>query len=638
MGAAAAKGVVIKGKKEDLLSIPLSALTGKMRVYQHCETGECMVLVDQDMSNVDGITDKSMWMRLDLSRKQNTYMQGLTSSVTYPVPMEYKEGETITKRTEPSPLINVYGQNGGNTLVQADTKVARTTEGQKRDVDDGTVSVKINLDAVNVILRPLMLALSQQNHLEMSASLMRAVAAFDAQMNMENRSLQLMKMVLDLSTENYDAKTIKTLESDIVHAIEMYSIVPPPVTVAGVSTQSAQQTKGLEGLQLALDKLRVKKNILREYFSPQLSINDFKCLRILNEGAFAKVYQAVKKKDKTHMNYAIKVMEKKFIKQQNMVKRIKRECKVMKSTGSNREMFVRLYCSLQSRNYLYIVMEYVRGGDFLTQLAKYGRFNEATARFYIAELCIAVAYLHDHGVVHRDIKLDNILLTDRGHLKLMDFGMITPSNSLLERKGNLISDGGGDDGWIESLSFTQVGNRGEDVSSASFNYTDSTGQLKSVVGNYHYASPEVILELGYDHAVDWWSVGILFFQFLTGTTPFMAKTAERTVDNIAEYRVNWRVMPDNVSQEARNLLNGLLAYNAKDRLGSARSEDVLNHPYFNGINFDTLYDQPGPLLPAGLDAADLVNYDGEELKEDFMTDPPEAKNDEFESFCMENMP
>lgn len=662
MGAGASateKSTGGKGKNE-IVTVPLSSLSGKLRIFQvnpilidnicmiffvliqHIETGECVVLVDQDISGLDGIAgpDKASWVRLDVSRKQANYFQGLTMTTTYERSTDYsgQEHRAQTKQIEGSKLGGLSPSPAASGLsMEPDAKIpSRSGPAGTKASDDGGMDLRNSLEAVNAVLRPSVLSLTQHNHQQMNHCLSKAISMFDEQMSLDNRALQLLKGVIDISMDSYDGKKIKKLEAEISAAIQKFSDVQSQVKPAE-SGLPVVDLRGVGALKEALAQLKVKKMLLKDHFQPVLNITDFRFLRLLNEGAFAKVYQAQRKNDGSHQNYAIKVMEKKFIKQQDMVKRVKRECKVMKSTGSNRDMFVRLYSSMQSRNYLFIVMEFVRGGDFLTQLAKHGKFPESTARFYIAELCMAVAYLHDHGVVHRDIKLDNILLTDGGHLKLMDFGMVTPSNSLIDRKNNLLAgDDGGDNGWIESLSFTGTKQNSEDQSSNSFSYTDSAGQLRSVVGNYHYASPEVVLELGYDHAVDWWSCGILFFQFLTGTTPFMAKTAERTVDNIAEYRVNWKAIPEYVSQGARDLISGLLAYNAKDRLGAARSADVLSHPYFLGIDFETIYSQPGPLQAAGIKEA-KSDLPGVELKEDFLNDPPEFKNDEFESFCMENM-
>ena len=221
--------------------------------------------------------------------------------------------------------------------------------------------------------------------------------------------------------------------------------------------------------------------------------------------------------------------------------------------------------------------------------------------------------------------------------------MVTPSKSLQSRKGDTGAGLTGEEfGWVQSLSYTANGGsmsmRSEDASSASFRYHDGQGQLRSIVGNYHYAAPEVVLELGYDHAVDWWSCGILFFQFLTGTTPFMASTAERTVDNIAEYRFNWKALPADTSRGAKDLLQGLLTYTAKDRLGSSRGEDVLNFPYFNGINFATIYDQVGPLIPVNCNAD--IDKKSKSMTDFiypvFLNDAIEYKNDEFESFTIEH--
>ena len=585
-------------------------------------------MVDQDISAVDGISglDKASWIRLDVSRKQTNYFQGLTATTTYERPIDGGASEHKAQAKQVENTGGRYEATGPGLSMVPDSKTpSRGASASSKMVDEGSSDLRSGLEAANALLRPSVLTLTQHNHQQMNSYLSKAIAMFDDQMCLDNKALQLVKSVIEISTDSYDGKKMKKLEAEISATMQRYS-----------EAGSHGELRGLPALKDALEQLKAKRVMLKDHFQPVLNITDFRFMRLLNEGAFAKVYQAQRKNDGSHQNFAIKVMEKKFIKQQDMVKRVKRECKVMKSTGSNRDMFVRLYSSMQSRNYLFIVMEFVRGGDFLTQLAKYGKFPESTARFYIAELCMAVAYLHDHGVVHRDIKLDNILLTDEGHLKLMDFGMVTPSNSLLDRKTSLLAgEDGADNGWIESLSFTGT-NKNSEESSASFSYTDSAGQLRSVVGNYHYASPEVVLELGYDHAVDWWSCGILFFQFLTGTTPFMAKTAERTVDNIAEYRVNWKAVPEYVSHGARDLISGLLAYNAKERLGATRSADVLNHPYFSGIDFDTIYSQTGPLQAAGIKEAKNEQPDAE-LKEDFLNDPPEFKNDEFESFCMENM-
>jgi serine/threonine protein kinase len=605
------------------------------------------VLVDQDISTVNGINDKASWIRLEVSRMQTSYLQGLTASATYERPIDGGGGKQEAKSSAgqaDASKPSGRAPAGPALSMQPDTKNPSRASGQgeSKAADELGAELRAGLEAANAQLRPSVLSLTQQNHQQMNIHLSRAITMFDDQMSLDNSALILLKNVIDVSMDSYDVKKIRKLETEIGNTIQKYATATEAQKglteeAALANGQPLMKTRGMGALSDALEQLKTKRALLKDHFQPVLSISDFKFLRLLNEGAFAKVYQAHRKNDSSQQNYAIKVMDKKFIKQQDMVKRVKRECKVMKSTGSNRDMFVRLYSSMQSRNYLFIVMEFVRGGDFLTQLAKYGKFPESTARFYIAELCLAVAYLHDHGVVHRDIKLDNILLTDRGHLKLMDFGMVTPSNSLLDRKVSLLAgDDGGDNGWIESLSFTGTGKNTEDQSSNSFSYTDSAGQLRSVVGNYHYASPEVVLELGYDHAVDWWSCGILLFQFLTGTTPFMAKTAERTVDNIAEYRINWKAIPEDVSQGAKDLISGLLAYNAKERLGAARSADVINHPYFAGIDFDTIYSQTGPLQAAGVKEAKSDDQ-FPEMKEDFLIDPPEFKNDEFESFCMENM-
>jgi serine/threonine protein kinase len=278
----------------------------------------------------------------------------------------------------------------------------------------------------------------------------------------------------------------------------------------------------------------------RKHFGP----SDFEILKLIGKGTFGQVYQ-VRKKD-TGRIYAMKVLQKKVIVQKKEVAHTVGERNILVRTAmADSPFIVGLKFSFQTPSELYLVTDYMSGGELFWHLQKEGRFDEKRAKFYIAELILAIQHLHQNDIVYRDLKPENILLDANGHIALCDFGL---------SKANLTKN-------------------------------DTTNTF---CGTTEYLAPEVLLdESGYTKMVDFWSLGVLVFEMCCGWSPFYAEDTQQMYKNIAFGKV--RFPRDTLSQEGRNFVKGLLNRNPKHRLGATDdAEELKRHPFFGDIDWDLL--------------------------------------------------
>merc|ERR1719500_1518623 len=279
------------------------------------------------------------------------------------------------------------------------------------------------------------------------------------------------------------------------------------------------------------------------------SEEDFEVTKLISNGAYGAVY-LVKHKE-TRQRFALKKINKHNLILRNQVEQVFAERDIMSFTDN--PFVVSMYCSFELRKHLCMVMEYVEGGDCANLLKNMGPFPADMARFYFAETVLAVEYLHSFGIVHRDLKPDNLLITALGHIKLTDFGL--SKMGLMSLATNLY------EGYIDK---------------ETKQFSD-----KQVFGTPEYIAPEVILRQGYGKPVDWWSMGIILYEFLIGCVPFFGETPEELFAHTVNDDIEWPEDEDwPVQIEAKDVIAGLLQQNPLDRLGTEGACEVKEHEYF----------------------------------------------------------
>ncbi|KAL6558625.1 hypothetical protein OROMI_018975 [Orobanche minor] len=379
--------------------------------------------------------------------------------------------------------------------------------------------------------------------------------------------------------------------------------------------------------------MRLKRN--------KISVDDFELLTIIGRGAFGEVRLC---REKVSGNiYAMKKLKKSEMLKKGQVEHVKAERNLLAEVASN--YIVKLYCSFQDAEYLYLVMEYLPGGDIMTLLMREDTLTETVARFYIAQTVLAIESIHKHNYIHRDIKPDNLLLDKNGHMKLSDFGLckpldcsnlspingnesITGEDSIGTVDGNgCFPDKGDGSRWkspLEQLQHWQKNRRTQVEETFSFFLAQTSRANKkafSTVGTPDYIAPEVLLKKGYGIDCDWWSLGAIMYEMLFGYPPFYSDDPITTCKKIVHWKNHLKFPSEaRVSPEAKDLIRRLLR-DVYHRLGSRGADEIKAHPWFKDIKWDKLYEMEAAYKPevnGELDTQNFMKYDE--------VDPPPAKS------------
>lgn len=323
------------------------------------------------------------------------------------------------------------------------------------------------------------------------------------------------------------------------------------------SRQSTQTYSNRQSVQMQSPKKNRRK----------VGLDDFSFLAVLGKGNFGKVMLAETRN--TKQLYAIKVLKKDFIIENDEVESLRSEKSVFLVASKERHPFLlNLHSCFQTENRVYFVMEYISGGDLMWHIQQ-TPFTPRRAQFYAAEVLLGLKYFHENGVIYRDLKLDNILLTLDGHIKIADYGLC---------KENMT-------------------------------YGNTTGTF---CGTPEFMAPEILLEQKYGRGVDWWAFGVLIYQMLLGQSPFRGDDDDEVFDAIL---LDEPLYPIHMPRDSVSILQGLLTREPEKRLGSGPmdAEEIMKHRYFENINFDDIYHcrVPPPFVPKIDSPTDVKNFDQE---------------------------
>ena len=309
--------------------------------------------------------------------------------------------------------------------------------------------------------------------------------------------------------------------------------------------------------------------------SHRINEKDFIPIKLIGKGSYGSVFLVRYKKNNTL--YAMKVLSKSLLREQNQ----------QNNTKSERDLMVQINCpfivsvkfAFQNESKLFLVQEFLQGGDLYFHIHAERKFSSEKTKFYVIELVLAIEFLHKNNMLYRDLKPENILMGADGHIKITDFGL-----------SKIISE--------EEKAYT-------------------------ICGTIQYLAPEILGGEGYDDSVDWWSLGCIMYEMLTGKFPFKYQKGKLNI-NIYKKKVKY---PEYIEYNARDILSKFLETVPSKRLGSGENgwENVKNHPYFEGINWDDANNKKlkPPFIPTIENDTDIKYF------ENTFTDQPISENNDL---------
>ncbi|GLI69965.1 hypothetical protein VaNZ11_014711 [Volvox africanus] len=407
-----------------------------------------------------------------------------------------------------------------------------------------------------------------------------------------------------LSEQVVSESTRQRVEAAKQYIENMYKVQHQNIAERYARRSALEKELQREGLpesekQLIISELEKRESDYTRLQRQRMTADDFESLRIIGRGAFGEV--RIVREKLTSKIMAMKKLKKAEMLSRGQVAHVKAERDVLAEVQN--PYIVKLYYSFQDEDFLYLVMEYLAGGDVMTLLMRKDIFTEEETRFYIAETVLGLESIHKAGYIHRDIKPDNLLLTRTGHVKLSDFGLCKPVDvqtlpTLTE--GEEYND-------VGMMPSTSARPQAEQLA----HWQKNRRQLAfSTVGTPDYIAPEVLMKKGYGMECDWWSVGAIMFEMLVGYPPFYSDDPLTTCRKI----VNWRMylafpVEARLSPAARDLICRLMC-DVDDRIGTRGGvEEIKSHPFFSGIDWANLHTKPAPYVPRVEHELDTQNFE-----------------------------
>jgi serine/threonine protein kinase len=411
------------------------------------------------------------------------------------------------------------------------------------------------------------------------------------------------------------ASMMKTMLKQHLEEVYLYELFTALIKIAKTAGDVPFDQEGKNDVELLLDdikqifeKVTVDKNTLSyikkldQYMNTKseiisdrirvggkskkkekIKISDFDVNRNpIGKGAYGRVFLARKKN--TQDIFAIKVLKREETNKKKQYQRIITERNIM-SMGQY-PLVVQLFWSFQGKEYLYLVMEYLPGGDLLSLLRNECYFSEDMARHYAAEVILALEYIHSLKIVHRDLKPDNLLIGKDGHLRLSDFGL-------------------SDMGLYQTDYFM------DEILVDKSMSEDNTCDSDEMAGTPDYLAPELLMGQEHSFPVDLWALGVMIFEFLTGCPPFNDETPENIFDNILALDIPWP--EEGLRPQSIDLIKKLLVHDPKERL---TLDQVKKHKFFEGVDWKHVMDQKPPYIPPEVDFSELFKISLDEFKND----------------------